>query len=478
MGMNWAKVCKIYIIVSCLFIGSCFVYYGGRFMYYYQESHGKKHQTVTDLNELLTDIENLSMQGDGLQAHGDGYLYIGNVTNNYVFYSGFMWRILNIDAQGRIQMITDEAVTTLPFTGTQDNRYENSLLRRYLTPVEGEEDSGVFYSLLNDPETYLVPNQMCTDQAETYSEVLACTSPLTSDYVGLINVNQYILAGGVDSFLNVGIRQWTLTSVGPEPSSNAFYIFEEGGIGSNTTSNDDNYSFGVRPMVTLKAHLDVTGGNGSEGNPYRIEPPIESTALNEQYIGSYFILDEQLFRIIGVENGAVKAMMQDVIRDENGAPIKRAFDKSSPVFSLNEGSIGYYLNHTWYNGLEHKSYLTKGSFGIGPYTRGNRYASAKVRNKTVKAYVGLPEMYGLFTTNTLGAEDEDEIIYWTTNYKNKTLKITWAVRNGNWLFGNFSKTKFAIRPVIYLKESIQITGGYGTSEQPFTICDVSEVNGQ
>jgi len=468
------KMGTIYMIVSAIFLSACVVYYGGRFVYYYSVSKGKIVQSTAILKDIITQPVNLVVEGDGLQVDGKRYVYRGEPVDNYVYYSGLMWRMMSIDEEGNIKMIANETVSVVPWS-YDGNEYETSMIRNYLNPVEGDPYSGKVYNMLEEPEKYLVPTKLCADKSAEPTEILGCKVEV-EDYVGLMNVNEYFFANGVESFLNIGTQQWTITAKADD--NTIFYVHTLGGIGNNTESTTDKYSYGVRPVITLKATTEITGGNGLLENPYRITPLLDNEktyALNDMRVGSYFEYENNVWRIIGFEDGKTKAIMNDVIRKETGEPMLRKYGNSSAVYSLKEGTLGYYLNNTYIKKFEHPEYLAKGKFYVGVFNSDNKYSMKKIESKVVEAKVGLPQIYDLYSTNTLaGDEYSGEIAYWTSNYKKSSELLTWVMRNGDWLFGDFATNKYAIRPVIYLKENIQVVQGDGTLEAPFEIAEVSE----
>ena len=460
------------MIVSTIFLSSCVFYYGGRFLYYYNVSKGKIVQSSSNLNEILTQPVNLVVDGDGLQVDGKRYVYRGNPVDNYVYYSGMLWRMMSIDEEGNIRMITDETVSVVPW-GYESNDYEASLIRSYLNPQEGNENSGLFYSILEEPETYLVPTKLCADKSAEPTEVLGCKISV-EDYVGLMNVNEYFFANGVDSYLNIGTQQWTLTAKAEDTT--VFYVHALGGIGNNSESTTDKYSYGVRPVITLKANTNITGGNGLKENPYHITPLLDNEAeykLNEMQEGNYFAYENEVWRIIGFEDGKTKAIMMDVIRDETEMPVMRKYASNTAKFTLDSGNLGYYLNNTYIKGFEHPEYLATGTFYTGVFNFDNAYSLEKVKAQKVEAKVGIPQIYDLYTTNTnMGDEYTAEIAYWTSNYKKNSELLTWVMKNGDMLFGDFATNKYAIRPVIYLHEDIMVMSGDGTMDTPYEIAEV------
>ena len=472
--MKKFKLGAIYMIVSAIFLSSCVAYYGARFVYYYKVSKGAIVQTTTNLNEILTQPVNLVVDTDGLQVDGKEYIYRGNPVDNYVYYSGMLWRMMGIDEAGNIKMITEETVSVVPW-GYEGNDYETSIIREYLNPQEGKEYTGVFYQMLDNPENYLVPTKMCADKLKEATEVLGCKI-VVEDYVGLMDVNEYFFANGVESYLNIGTQQWTLT--GKEDDGTIFHIHSLGGVGNNSESTTDKYSYGVRPVITLKANTEITGGNGLKETPYRFTPLMEegkTYALNELEVGTYFKYENEVWRIVGFEEGKTKAIMMGVLRDENGEVILKEYGANTAKFSLKKGNLGYYLNNDYIKNFEHPEYLATGSFYVGEFSYDSAYALEEVKSTVVEAKVGLPQIYDLYTINTFEKdENEQEIAYWTCNYKKSSERLAWVARSGNWLFGDFSDNEYAVRPVIYLHENIQVGNGDGSMETPYEIMEVIE----
>ena len=117
---------KIFLIISILFIIGCFIFYGYRTYHYYHLTHDEV-KNIT-LKEKLTALNNLAYQNDGLYEK-DGYFYYkGSNVDNYVFYSGRLFRI--IDINDGIRMIEDETSTNLVWTISSD--YENSNIYKWL----------------------------------------------------------------------------------------------------------------------------------------------------------------------------------------------------------------------------------------------------------------------------------------------------------------------------------------------------------
>ena len=94
----------------------------GTFVMDDEECGGLVQLSISDT--VLTQFPELATTGNGCTTPGDNnYSYMGgcytkgNPNNNYIWYSGFLWRIMGINADGTVRMIVDENVTVLPWGG-------------------------------------------------------------------------------------------------------------------------------------------------------------------------------------------------------------------------------------------------------------------------------------------------------------------------------------------------------------------------
>ena len=72
-------------------------------------------------------------------SYSKGCYIKGNLNNNYIWYSGFLWRIMGINADGTVRLITDENVTAIPWGAKDtaenwDGSYAKDWLNNYFYP--------------------------------------------------------------------------------------------------------------------------------------------------------------------------------------------------------------------------------------------------------------------------------------------------------------------------------------------------------
>ena len=245
------------------------------------------------------------------------YRYRGKDPKNYVKFNNEVWRIIGIfptdDGTGkienRIKLIRNESIEKDFWnSGSDVNNWAESALQKklnsmYLTGLTGEAklmiDNAKYY--LGGYNDYHISSiQMYNYErkvggSEYYYTYGTYVNPANwIGKIGLMYVSDYgyasgnceskALASGVsysDTTLqkcndtnwlyNLKTGEWLLT---PYSKSNAkvYKLFEEGYIQEYYTKYNSSYynSQAVRPVLYLKSNVKITGGTGTNANPYTL----------------------------------------------------------------------------------------------------------------------------------------------------------------------------------------------------------------
>ena len=132
----------LFCFISFIFLATCCFWYGGRFVYFYLENEKEledKPITANKDNNLTQKI----IDNSELKNISNNYYFNGNTTNNYLKYSNIYWRIIKIDNENTVYLISDNIITTLA------NNQENSI-NKWLNTSE-LLDTGILQKNLNDP---------------------------------------------------------------------------------------------------------------------------------------------------------------------------------------------------------------------------------------------------------------------------------------------------------------------------------------
>lgn len=419
---------KIFRFCSVIFLSSLFIFFSFRLVYNYMKE--QKANSLIDNGMLSTKIIN-NLKKENYLYNDNKYILKNLVENNYVSYSGILWRIVSVD-DGKIKLVSDENVTVLPF----GKNYDESNVIKWL--------NSTFKSNLTQPDLFITEFDSCVNNVDKI-EKSDCNN--SKNYVSLLSMNDYIDAGANNSYLNNNTYFWLSALNESEP----WYVFDNGGL--KTDSN--NHIYGVRPVILLN-DIEYIYGNGTKSSPYIISnEPVDT--LSEIELGSYIDYSGYTWKVVSKDETSVKVVLSTPLK-LNDEEIKKIYSKKYNYYNLNDSTgIAYYLNHTFYNTLKDKKYLKKGDFYIGKF---DTYDLEELYNEKVNAYVGLLTVGDIFVTQNI------DMYLLSSVTDDNTIPI---LNKNNSLFYNFISYESGIKPVIYLDNKVEVKGGMGDENYPFEL---------
>ena len=419
---------KIFRFCSVIFLSSLFIFFSFRLVYNYMKE--QKANSLIDNGMLSTKIIN-NLKKENYLYNDNKYILKNLVENNYVSYSGILWRIVSVD-DGKIKLVSDENVTVLPF----GKNYDESNVIKWL--------NSTFKSNLTQPDLFITEFDSCVNNVDKI-EKSDCNN--SKNYVSLLSMNDNIDAGANNSYLNNNTYFWLSALNENEP----WYVFDNGGL--KTDSN--NHIYGVRPVIVLN-DIEYIYGNGTKSSPYIISnEPVDT--LSEIELGSYIDYSGYTWKVVSKDETSVKVVLSTPLK-LNDEEIKKIYSKKYNYYNLNDSTgIAYYLNHTFYNTLKDKKYLKKGDFYIGKF---DTYDLEELYNEKVNAYVGLLTVGDIFVTQNI------DMYLLSSVTDDNTIPI---LNKNNSLFYNFISYESGIKPVIYLDNKVEVKGGMGDENYPFEL---------
>ena len=417
-------------------------------------------------------------------SYMDGCYIKGNSNNNYIWYSGFLWRIMGINADGTVRLITDENVTAIPWgaSDTAEN-WDGSHTKDWLNEY--------FYPRLKE-NNIIKEETWCSEATTDYDSARStCTDNLSTEKskVGLMTLGEYKLAGGSDSYLNIGQWQWTMT---PYSSSGAWCVGTNGGTAGSDVSN----AYGLRAVINFNSDVTITGGNGTLGvtwnnqaGPYILneDKSVEVTGkLNEKATsGEYVLFAGKKYRVVDKDsNGNTKLILDGYYEETEGTVYVMSYG-SNNIFSKYTG-IGQKLNGDVLNWLTNNSDIEKAKL-LSDYTwyqNNFDYSdSYKVSlneespTRIIQATVGLIRVGEMLSSQSSSILTKDYTT--TSSYSNANYYWTmtpdasgsraWYVNDYGSAHYNFVSNTYGLRAVIVVNSDVTITGGNGTWSNPYQI---------
>ncbi len=261
--------------------------------------------TVITANPTLTTSSNNTSDASGLYkstATNTGnptYYFRGNVENNYVSFAGFTWRIVRVNEDGTIRLITQNIInsTSYKFNSIINNStymyYSNSQAKTqleswYQTNIGSKADlaqnvaSGAYYceqAKVKELSEILSGNATMTVYNK-YTPDFKCTTDgngkgIVNASVGLLSYDEVVYAGGYPNQENNNYYLynqnfwWTM-------SPNGFIsTFSYSSVWVLTNKGKANYSCvdmnnGFRVVLVLKSDT-MTTGTGTSSDPFVVE---------------------------------------------------------------------------------------------------------------------------------------------------------------------------------------------------------------
>jgi|GEM_PF-8723 len=424
------KKSNIFLIISLLIMFSLIISYTYRLVHYYKIENPKisiKDNTL--VSKIIKDNENK----DNFKSINSEYIFKGKPTNNYVYYSGNMFRIVKINKDKSIKLITNNNVTSLVWSYNKD--YENSYINKWLN-----ED---FYNSLTEPDKYIVSSKFCTDKIIEKTDICKKT---IKNKVGLITYEEYKDALANNSYLNISKYFWTVNAY---KNNKVWYVFNEGGVNNNSNDSSTYYGYGVRPVINIKATTEFISGNGTEEQPYLLENS------NSIKVGSYINYSNYTWQVVS-NNDKIKLVMDSCLKSNNKC-IEKVYSNTSSNFNKYDySSLAYYLNNTFYNTLN-KKHIVDGTWYIGEYSVSSdyNYKNIFVSNKIAKVgLLNITELFNKPSSFTLTSSNEEMIN---------------TINEEEMIYSVKTDEKLNIYPSINIDKNIVITKGIGTKEFPFEI---------
>ena len=258
-------------------------------------------------------------------GQGVTYYYTGANPDNWFYFGGFYWRIIRINGDGSIRMIYQGTSANTTGSGTQigtsafnssynnnmyvgfkytsgqvhgtgtnstvlgassssslNTWYQNNLANdadkidgnagfcgdRTTYSGSGTGTSRTYYAAYNRLMNGNNPSLQC-DSRDVYTTTDSSSGNKSLTYpIGLLTVDEYVLAGRENSYLDVGTDYWTMSPYDFDGSyARVWYVNSEGHL---PVSRVGWTLPGVRPVINLKSAITITG-EGSIDKPFKIQ---------------------------------------------------------------------------------------------------------------------------------------------------------------------------------------------------------------
>ena len=367
------------------------------------------NKDIGNKNEVNFDIKN-----EDVYIDGDTKIFKGENPNNYVVFNKLLFRIISINKDNSLDIISNDEVNILM---NKDNDIDKYLNEVFLNNIDKKDLTKVTY---------------CKDKISKI-EKRECQNIDSSNYVRLPSIEDIInsIDDGKSYLLND--RKYWLNNY----DNNMGYTVSNGKI--IKTNSDELLE--VRPVIRLNNNIKVISGDGSKDNPYIVNDYKDIT------IGDYVKIDNDIWNVYDTNNGEVGLYLS------NGLTKMMAFGKSNKYNLSDKDNIGYYLNNNYLEGLSYKNIINNHKWDVGNYK--NSYKD--IYKETVKAKIGM------LSTADLKLNNDNELFYLISPKDDNTVYL---------YDSEITDTKInlvrKIVPTIYIDKN-RITSGDGSKDNPYVV---------
>ena len=244
---------------------------------------------------MILDMVDLVASGDGLyedKYEEDKYTYKGANPNNYITFNGEKagWRIISIEKSGIIKIVKSDSIGKMAWDSSSTNWAKPASLNTYLNET--------YYNnkLTSTAKNMIVSHSFgigaVTDRNNNLTEQIKEENSVTwTGKVALITLSEFIrgssnqekcgtfaaidnltlsnadsLCGGTNWMFDWVRYRWFLSPMAGS-SNIVFYLTDSYSFRSGYTISR---ALDVTPAIYLSSDIKITGGDGSQSNPYQI----------------------------------------------------------------------------------------------------------------------------------------------------------------------------------------------------------------
>lgn len=403
---------------------------------------------------------NLKENGELVEDNATFYIK-GENPNNYLYYSGKLWRVINVNFEKKeFTILSNEIIASIAYN--TESSYIESDIRKWLNDPQDEGFLGSLYNYTKHLSKTKWNGEIVLNETD-----ISNTKSI-ENYVGLLSIYDIMkitdLSNLENSYLNINQSYYLSNTLSQKA---AWYISERGTL----NKTDNNNVLGIRPVIKIKFHN--LKGTGTIDDPYTVIKENQSKLLNERSSGEYLLFNNELYRISYIKNNITTARKLDPIT-KNNKPIRRYFSLSSSLFNpKDKDNIAYYLNNDYYMSLnlDSRAMLIYSDSNLGKVAYKDSYLLTKCNNNscnsksnTIKSRISLME-YGSLISSVYN----NDLIYRAWLITPSSTSQIYTINNDSSISNNVMTDSLAIIPIIHLSQNIKIKSGRGTKKDPFII---------
>ena len=391
----------------------------------------------------------------------DSNYYKGLNVNNYLLFSGMLFRIVNVNDDGSVKIVTNSSMANVNY-GVEGANFDSSNIKDWL--------NNYFYSKLYNTDYLVKDNTWCIDDTNSVTNISNLCDVTATSNVGLLNLIDFNNSKvGSQTYLGNTFEYWFLNR--KDSRFGYIYSFHNNSL---TESYDNTSLSGVRPVLVLKNDLYIISGDGTSSNPYTLgdySSGKENDLLNTRLIGEYVSYFGMTFRISDVDKDKnIKLISLNFLQNNTTSDVFFSGYKNEDgimKFNVNQsGNIGNTLNYQYIDYID-TSFIVDHEFYIPTYSVENNYSN--IQTESFKAKIAIPMSYEMFSG--VNANLRVAVNYWLLDYIDGSNAFMVNNSNGRTFKINrndmYNENGFKL--VFYVSKNTKIKSGKGTYNNPYVI---------
>lgn len=397
-------------------------------------------RTVNVVNTLSTQIKKLLNKEKRFK---------GNPENNYIMLSNMMFRIVGLDDNNNVMIVTEHPVSYINY-----NKIDKWL-------------NDYYYKLLSDEaKKLIVDSEYCESVKDNTSTKCSKTTKTKKLYYpSVVDVN--LAESGEENYMKTDQLSWInsndITAIG---------IYNQAFYSELYKKLDKTSIAAIRPMITINGKIKVLSGDGTKNNPYKLKDykkPSGDKQVSDLVIGDIITNKGELYIVIDqLSDGTTKVVsysnletMDDFVRIENT-------EKTPFLYNPNKKTnVGFKINNQITKYVD-KSIFTAHEIEV-PIYKNNIVYGEETKTAKYKVLFSAPNIFEIYSTHNYIEEEVSEGTTWFVNSSSSVDTGVIANTYGDILETVYNEDVYGIRAVAYIKKNQNVSGGSGTYDDPYTI---------
>ena len=375
--------------------------------------------------------------------------YTGEDVNNYVQFSGMLWRMVGLNSDGTIKLVTADSISNVVY-GNQSS-YKKTNIYKWLNDY--------FYDHLASKK-YVVKSNWCVGEVSSEREDGCDTKEKAN--VGLLTLQEYNKAEENESNYLASVMMGSYWLANKKDDNNSWVIRDTAAETFKTTDITT-----TRPVINIQKDMYAENGDGSYENPYSLGDYKKGKAnskLNDRVVGELVSYSGYNWIIMDTSDDGTTLIMTNTITDTNGEPLEIAYENTKNYkYSINEkGNIGYQINKSIKDYLVTDEKIIVNKWDVIEFDQNKMYD--QFNKETYESKYSIPKSYDIFSASSSTKS-------WLIDYSKIKGNILFTGPGGRAFDMNIEEgfSTNAVKLVIKVNKNVTISSGGGTNVSPYVV---------